>query len=84
MVKENKQELSEDDEKYIKLFSYTCSGTFGPICAFFGGLVSQEVCKAITGKYSPINQYFLVDFSEVCQKIPSEEEQWEVFVKDKL
>jgi len=31
----------------------------------FGGLASQEAFKAITGKYSPINQYFLAEFSEI-------------------
>ena len=52
-------ELEEEDVKYVRLFSYTCSGTFGPICALFGGIVTQEAFKAITGKYTPINQYFI-------------------------
>lgn len=58
-MKKRKPELDEKEIDYVKLFSYTCSGTFGPICAFFGGLVAQETFKAITGKYTPIQQYFL-------------------------
>jgi ubiquitin-activating enzyme E1 len=45
------------------LFSFTCSGTFAPLCAFYGGLAAQEAFKAITGKYMPINQYFFTDFT---------------------
>lgn len=64
---------------YINLFSYTCSGNFGSICAFYGGIVSQEVFKAITGKYTPIHQYFLADFSEIVDHPPKEDEAWEQF-----
>jgi molybdopterin/thiamine biosynthesis adenylyltransferase len=73
--------LGEEELKYLRLFSYTCSGNFGPICAFYGGIVSQEVFKAITGKYTPIHQYFLADFSEVLETPPEEEEQWKKFVE---
>jgi molybdopterin/thiamine biosynthesis adenylyltransferase len=67
--------------KYVRLFSYTCSGSFGPICAFYGGIVSQEVFKAITGKYTPIHQYFLADFSEVVEVPPEDEEGWNKFME---
>jgi len=33
------------------------------MCAYFGGIAAQEIIKAITGKYNPINQYYLADFS---------------------
>jgi hypothetical protein len=78
-VKALKADLSEDDTKYVQLFSYTCSGNFGPICAFYGGIVSQEVFKAITGKYTPIHQYFLADFSEIVDHPPKEDEAWDQF-----
>lgn len=58
-----KSELSEEEIEFVRLFSYTCEGNFGAISAFLGGVVSQEAFKAITGKYTPINQYFMVDFS---------------------
>ncbi len=55
-------DLSEKAEKLVRKFSYTCCGNFAPLCSFFGGLVSQEVFKSITGKYMPINQYFFIAF----------------------
>lgn len=63
LLKKRKAELTEDEIKYVKLFSYTCTGTFGSICAFYGGVTAQEAFKAITGKYTPINQYFISEFS---------------------
>ena len=39
----------------------------------------EEVFKAITGKYTPIHQYFLADFSEIVDHPPKEEEAWEQF-----
>lgn len=75
--------MSDDDIKYLKLFSITCSGNFGPICALYGGIASQEVFKSITGKYTPINQYFLSDFSEVVENLPEDEEGWQAFIEDR-
>jgi hypothetical protein len=65
------------------LLSYTCSGNFGPICALYGGIASQEVFKAITGKYTPIHQYFLSDFSEVIETPPEDEEGWKKFIEER-
>ena len=73
LVKKRKEDISEEDEKYLKLFAYTCSGTFGSIAALFGGIAAQEAFKAITGKYTPINQYFLAEFSEIIESPPEEE-----------
>jgi hypothetical protein len=41
LVKKRRTEIDEAQEKYLKLFSYTCSGTFGSLCAFYGGLAAQ-------------------------------------------
>ena len=65
------------------MFSIACSGHFGPICALYGGVASQEVFKSITGKYTPINQFFLSDFSEVVEDLPEDEEGWQVFIEDR-
>lgn len=54
----------ELDEKYFGLFAKICSGD---VCSFngaMGGLVAQEVMKACTGKFTPINQYFYFDAIE--------------------
>lgn len=34
--------------KFLSLFALTASGVFNPLCAFQGGVVAQEVVKAIT------------------------------------
>ena len=39
-----------------------------PICAFFGGIVSNEVIK-LTGIYIPINQWFILDFFEIVKNL---------------
>jgi hypothetical protein len=46
-------------------FSFTCAGTFNPICAYFGGFVAQEVIKALTNKFTPTHQAFYYDACEV-------------------
>lgn len=37
--------------------SYTAQGALAPLCACVGGIVAQEMLKALTGKYMPINQW---------------------------
>lgn len=52
------------DERYFGLFSKICAGA---VCSFdgaMGGLVAQEVMKACTGKFSPVDQYFYFDAVE--------------------
>jgi ubiquitin-activating enzyme E1 len=51
---------SELDEKLIKLFAYGAAGDL----AVFGGLVAQEVLKAVSGKFHPIDQYLYFDSLE--------------------
>lgn len=46
-------------------FALTVGGTVGPFAAFVGGLVSQEIVKAITNKFIPTNQLFFSDCMEV-------------------
>lgn len=36
-------------------------GRPGPLCAFLGGILSQEVMKSCTGKFSPLQQWFYYD-----------------------
>ena len=39
----------------LKRFCLQSQGTFPPVGAAFGGVVAQEVIKAITGKYIPVH-----------------------------
>ena len=60
-------EWAEDglERRLLLLFAFQCQGTFNPICAFFGGFVAQEIVKAITGKFTPVNQLFYYNAVEV-------------------
>lgn len=55
--------------------------SFPPIAALLGGMVAQEIVKAITQKFMPIKQHFYFECSELfpCSDIASlsEEEQRE-------
>ena len=50
-----------------RLLSNLSSGSRGemsPLCAFFGGIVGQEVMKAASGKFCPIQQWLYFDAEE--------------------
>jgi hypothetical protein len=52
------------DVKYINKYIVICSlylFQFPTLAAFLGGFAAQEVIKAITNKYSPVNQIMYQD-----------------------
>ncbi|XP_019732172.1 ubiquitin-like modifier-activating enzyme 6 isoform X2 [Hippocampus comes] len=60
----------------VQWLSRTARGTLPPLSAAVGGLASQEVLKAITGKFAPLQQWFYLDAIEVVkplQNLPAEE-----------
>jgi ubiquitin-activating enzyme E1 len=52
----------------------TSAGDLSPMAAFFGGIVAQEVIKATSGKYTPINQWLYFDSLECIGDIKLSEE----------
>jgi ubiquitin-activating enzyme E1 len=54
----------EIDEKLLQELSYQAVGDLSPMAAFFGGLAAQEVLKAVSGKFHPINQWLYFDSLE--------------------
>ncbi|KAI9893132.1 MAG: E1 ubiquitin-activating protein [Vezdaea aestivalis] len=52
------------DEKILRELSYQARGDLSPMAAFFGGLAAQEVLKAISGKFTPIQQWLYFDSLE--------------------
>ncbi|KAF8421221.1 hypothetical protein EV426DRAFT_219385 [Tirmania nivea] len=52
------------DEKLLKELSYQARGYISPMCAFFGGFAAQEVLKAVSGKFTPIDGYMYFDSLE--------------------
>ncbi|TVY92533.1 Ubiquitin-activating enzyme E1, partial [Lachnellula willkommii] len=60
-----KEKLDVDvDEKLLTELSYQAQGDLSPMAAFFGGLAAQEVLKAVSGKFHPINQWLYFDSLE--------------------
>lgn len=66
--------------KFASQFSYVCEAELPVIGAYLGGLVAQEVIKAITNKYMPIKQFFTFHFNEMMQKVPEESEALEKLI----
>lgn len=62
-VEKEKLEV-EIDEKLIKELSFQARGDLSPMAALFGGLTAQEVLKAVSGKFHPIQQWLYFDSLE--------------------
>ncbi|XP_072037790.1 LOW QUALITY PROTEIN: ubiquitin-like modifier-activating enzyme 6 [Amphiura filiformis] len=59
----------------ITNLAYTSQGSFVPLTAAMGGIVAQEVLKALTGKFTPLNQWLFLDAVEILgsqDSIPAE------------
>lgn len=56
------------DEDLVRMVSYTSRGCFAPLCAALGGFVAQEGLKALTGKFTPLNQWLYLDAIDVINK----------------
>ena len=65
-----KKKTIEFDKSYIENALRWSKSEISPICAFLGGIVSQEALK-ITGKYMPIYQWLRFDFFEIIENIPN-------------
>ncbi|KAM0463199.1 hypothetical protein ACHAPV_003326 [Trichoderma viride] len=52
------------DEKLLKELSFQALGDLNPMAALFGGIAAQEVLKAVSGKFNPIQQWMYFDSLE--------------------
>ncbi|XP_051873671.1 ubiquitin-like modifier-activating enzyme 1 isoform X2 [Pristis pectinata] len=66
--------LGEDplNEDLVRKLAFVATGNLNPINAFIGGVTAQEVMKACTGKFLPLNQWMYFDALE-CLPEQSEE-----------
>eukprot|EP00240_Pyramimonas_obovata_P000304 CAMPEP_0118925072 /NCGR_PEP_ID=MMETSP1169-20130426/2996_1 /TAXON_ID=36882 /ORGANISM="Pyramimonas obovata, Strain CCMP722" /LENGTH=1012 /DNA_ID=CAMNT_0006866271 /DNA_START=199 /DNA_END=3237 /DNA_ORIENTATION=- len=64
----SKEPVEEIEESLVTMLAYGASGELSPMAAMFGGLVGQELVKACTGKFQPLNQYFYFDSAESLPK----------------
>ncbi|MCL7029247.1 hypothetical protein MKW94_029249 [Papaver nudicaule] len=56
--------LEEIDEQLLLHFSFGCKAVLNPMAAMFGGIAAQEVVKALSGKFYPVQQFFYFDSVE--------------------
>nr|XP_033782239.1 ubiquitin-like modifier-activating enzyme 7 isoform X2 [Geotrypetes seraphini]XP_033782240.1 ubiquitin-like modifier-activating enzyme 7 isoform X2 [Geotrypetes seraphini]XP_033782241.1 ubiquitin-like modifier-activating enzyme 7 isoform X2 [Geotrypetes seraphini] len=49
------------NENLVRMFSYVSAGDLSPINAFLGGVTAQEVLKACSGKFTPLQQWLYFD-----------------------
>jgi ubiquitin-activating enzyme E1 len=52
------------NEDLLRTFAYCCAGNVCPIQAVIGGFAAQEVLKACSGKFTPIQQWLYFDAIE--------------------
>uniref|UniRef100_A0A3Q3XCH3 E1 ubiquitin-activating enzyme n=1 Tax=Mola mola TaxID=94237 RepID=A0A3Q3XCH3_MOLML len=65
-------QLEQLDEAAVRNLAFTARGDLAPMNAFIGGLAAQEVIKACSGKFTPLQQWLYFDALE-C--LPEEEDQ---------
>jgi len=57
-------ELSAAQERIVLQLASGSKAVLSPMCAALGGIVGQEVLKACSGKFAPINGFFFLDADE--------------------
>jgi ubiquitin-activating enzyme E1 len=58
------EDLSKAQERIVKHLASGAKAILSPMCAALGGIVGQEVLKACSGKFTPINGFFYLDADE--------------------
>ncbi|EMS58574.1 Ubiquitin-activating enzyme E1 3 [Triticum urartu] len=66
------RKLDTIDEKLFRQFASGSRAVLNPMAAMFGGIVGQEVVKACSGKFHPLNQFFYFDSVESLPTYPME------------
>jgi len=69
-INESRYKFESISDFLLRLFSYTLVGQLAPLAAVIGGTAAQEVMKACSGKFTPINQYFYFDCRECLPEKP--------------
>ncbi|VDM30197.1 unnamed protein product [Hydatigera taeniaeformis] len=76
--------VQQINEELAKIFSFISAGNCCPIQSVIGGIVAQEVMKACTGHFRPINQWFYFDAIECLPSPWCKRENGAVLSKDDL
>lgn len=62
----NKYKSHFEFESLIRSFGRQGSGSIMPMCSVVGGLVAQEVLKAVSSKFMPLHQFFYFDAIDIA------------------
>ena len=62
-------------EGLLRRLAMCARGKLSPVCSVIGGIVGQEVIKACSAKFSPIQQWFYFDGSDALPSEPLPEEE---------
>ncbi|ERE90403.1 ubiquitin-like modifier-activating enzyme 1-like protein [Cricetulus griseus] len=65
---EEKPEMNPD---IVRWLSWTAQGCLSPLAAAVGGVASQEVLKAVTGKFSPLCQWLYLEAADTVESLGS-------------
>ncbi|EAU85910.2 SUMO1 activating enzyme subunit [Coprinopsis cinerea okayama7 len=57
----NKQVLSKVPQNLVETLATTAEHEFSPVCAILGGMLGQDILKALGGREPPIANFFVFD-----------------------
>ncbi|XP_077158990.1 ubiquitin-like modifier-activating enzyme 6 [Paroedura picta] len=68
-LREKLESQPQVNEDVVRWLSRTAQGSLAPLAAALGGIASQEVLKAVTGKFSPLQQWLYLDALELVTSL---------------
>uniref|UniRef100_A0A8C6RNF2 Ubiquitin-like modifier-activating enzyme 6 n=1 Tax=Nannospalax galili TaxID=1026970 RepID=A0A8C6RNF2_NANGA len=66
-ISETLKEKPEVNTDIVHWLSWTAQGFLPPLAAAVGGVASQEVLKAVTGKFSPLCQWLYLEGADIVE-----------------
>lgn len=64
-----------DSKNLLTRLTMCCAGHLSPVCALVGGILGQEILKACSGKFTPIQQWYYYDAYEALPDEPLSAEE---------
>ncbi|CAB9502135.1 Ubiquitin-activating enzyme E1 1 [Seminavis robusta] len=60
----SEEPFTDAQKRILKFYALGAQAQLSPMCAALGGMVGQEVLKACSGKFTPLNGFFYLDADE--------------------
>ncbi|KAB1282189.1 Ubiquitin-like modifier-activating enzyme 6 [Camelus dromedarius] len=74
-ISETLEEKPEVNTDIVRWLSWTARGFLPPLAAAVGGVASQEVLKAVTGKFSPLCQWLYIEAADIVESLGKPERE---------